>query len=213
MKTVFLSYSSQDKFFCELLRLKLQEQGITVWRDVNDLQAGADWRYSIDAGISESELIILVMSIASCASHYVTYEWASAMGKLKPILPILLEPCDRHPKIEPIQYIDFNRHDDATWHRVVNRVKEIIGEKEDAELSEKSKATPDSASLTSKEIEARDKIKAYLFEKGYRMVSYGRIREKINDDYSDEFLVDLIDKVDDFAIACLKGPKFGVKLR
>jgi hypothetical protein len=202
MEKVFLSYSHKDRFFAELLQLKLESEGVNVWRDRTSLRAGEQWRSAIDVGVSEASIIIFVASNASCESHYVTYEWASGMGKGKPVLPIIIEDCSWHPKIEPLQYLDFRQHDQSSWQQVVRRVKEMISEKEDYEQSEKSV-----------EIEARDKIKAYLNEKGYRMVSFDRIRERINSEYTDKFLKELANHVDDFAIARLKGPKIGIKLR
>jgi len=213
MEKVFLSYSQKDRFFAELLQTKLEGEGVEVWRDRSALRGGDEWRTAIDTGISEASVIIFVASIASCESHYVTYEWASGMGKGKPVLPILIEDCARHPKIEPIQYLDLRQHDEASWQQVVRRVKEIISGKEEVERSEKTESAPQKVPLTHEDAKARDKIMAYLFDKGYRMMSFSRIQEKIDEKYTDEFLRDLANRVDEFAIAYLKGPRVGIKLR
>lgn len=213
MNMIFLSYSSKDKFFCELLEAKLRAEQIEVWRDVNSLNAGEEWRNSIDSGISKSKVIVLVLSRDSCESHYVTYEWANAIGQGKAILPVLLEDCNRHPKIEPLQYIDFKNHGDATWTLLVERLKAMIAGVELDERDDQSQILSTKKSLSPNEIVARDKIKAYLLEKGFRMMSRERIREKIDTSYSDDFLDSLITNVDEFAIAHLRGPKLGIKLR
>jgi hypothetical protein len=213
MERVFLSYSHKDRFFAELLQLKLEKEDVSVWRDRSALRAGEDWRAAIDAGVGEASVIIFIASVASCDSHYVTYEWASGMGKGKPVLPVIIEDCKLHPKIDQLQYLDLRRHDESSWLQIVQRVKEIIGGKEDLEQDEKDTLPLDGATLTDAERNARDRIRAYLIEKGYRMMSFDRIREKIDQNYRDEFLKQLAVKVDEFAIAYLKGPKVGIKLR
>ncbi len=108
MSTVFLSYSTKDRFFAELASIKLEQEGIRVWRDRGQLRAGADWRQGIERGISESVAILVVLSSNSAESSYVTYEWAYALCQRKTIIPIRLNECVIHPKLETIQYLDFS---------------------------------------------------------------------------------------------------------
>jgi len=148
MSLVFLSYSKADHFFAELTRIKLEEAGISVWIDGGQLRAGNDWRHEIDQGISESFAVILALSADSAASSYVTYEWASAMGKGKPIIPIRLNECQVHPKLEAIQYLDFSVPGSLPWSVLVERVQEIEAENElpeydhIAELANDTKDSP-----------------------------------------------------------------------
>ena len=48
MKSIFLSYSSQDYVFAEMLAIKLGAENFTVWRDQGSIRAGDDWRQSIE---------------------------------------------------------------------------------------------------------------------------------------------------------------------
>lgn len=108
MTTVFLSYSTRDHYFAELADIKLADAGIKLWRDQGQLRAGGDWRAGIESGISASIAIIVALSESSATSSYVTFEWAYGLGKGKTVVPIRLENCKVHPRLEPIQYLDFS---------------------------------------------------------------------------------------------------------
>src|SRR4051794_20309169 len=93
MTTIFLSYSSKDYFFAELLDRRLSEAGITLWRDQGELRAGKDWRQGIERGISDCLAVIVALSDDSAQSSYVTFEWAYALGKGKAVIPVKLNAC------------------------------------------------------------------------------------------------------------------------
>ncbi|MEL7116174.1 MAG: toll/interleukin-1 receptor domain-containing protein [Pseudomonadota bacterium] len=226
MAQVFLSYSSKDFFFAHLLRIKLGEFDHSVWIDSGQLRAGEQWRQSIDLGITNSAAMLVALSEASVASSYVTYEWASAMGKEKPVIPILLERCTLHPKLEPIQYIDFSNRDYLPWDKLAERLDQVVTESELPEEPEPvAEAVPGAtaASASAGETEAdtdagqrfdraTNEILAYLNARGFSMVSNARIRDKISADYSDAFLQELRDrKRHVFRLAVLKGGKIGLK--
>lgn len=211
MGTVFLSYASKDRFFAELARLKLEGAGISVWVDNGRLRAGDDWRQGIDRGISEAFAVLLALSEHSNGSSYVTYEWASAMGKGKSIVPVLLEPCDLHPKLEPIQYIDFSHGGYLPWPELVDRLNEIQAQDETPQIQLAAESSARSAGSKSKEDKAAERILDYLNRRGFQMVSNERIRERIDPGFTDEF----IDKVlkqhsDTFRPARLKGKRTGL---
>lgn len=110
MANVFLSYSSEDYFFAELAEIKLSKAGISLWRDQGQLRAGNDWRQGIEKGISDSLAVLVALSTNASESSYVTYEWAYALGQRKPIIPLKLNECLIHPKLETIQYLDSQYH-------------------------------------------------------------------------------------------------------
>ena len=194
--------------FSELLEAKLTDEKIGVWRDVSSLKAGEEWRVSIDAGIRESFALVLALSPSSCSSHYVTYEWANAMGLGKPIIPVLLEESSRYPKIEPIQYIDFRNHNNSTWEQLIQRVKET---REDREVLEDERDENAMSPLTPEERKVIEEIQGYLSERGFRMMSFERIRAKINREYNNGLLEELVNKVGWFTPAKLKGRKMGLR--
>lgn len=124
MPQVFISYSSSDSIFADLLKMKLQAAGIDAWLDRGELEAGEEWRNAIDEGISSTEALILVLTPESCDSPYVTYEWGFALGRRKKVIPLLFKDSDIHPRLEVLQYIDFRDHKALPWDKLIARIPE-----------------------------------------------------------------------------------------
>lgn len=145
-------------------------------------------------------------------SAYVTYEWASAIGKTKPIVPVLLGDCQRHPRLEPIQYLDFSNTAYQPWQQLIEWIRDI---RENAEVADSEDVPPVGASdsaaekgIESGEVRAAERILAYLNRRGLQMVSYERIRSAIDASYSDAFLEKVIaTHRDTFRRAMLKGER------
>ncbi len=121
---VFISYSSIDGDFAELMKMKLESAEITVWRDAHEILAGQEWRNEIDYGLLNADLVIVLLNKNACNSSYVTYEWAFALGNGKKIIPVLLEPCAIHPRIEVVQYLDF-QNGKRPWPLLIDRIRQL----------------------------------------------------------------------------------------
>ncbi len=192
MSQVFLSYSKVDHFFAELARIKLEEAGISVWMDQGQLRAGSDWRHGIDQGISDCFAVLLAVSADSAESSYVTYEWASAIGKGKPIIPVRLNECQVHPKLEAIQYLDFSIAGHLPWSDLISRVQEVERDNEVPEYDlavERDEGAEDIPDENNPTVES---IITYLNQRGCQMVRFDRIRRRIDENLSDQRLEELI---------------------
>ncbi len=207
--TVFLSYSTKDHHFAELMTLKLGEAGIKVWRDRDNLRAGADWRQGIERGIAESSLIIVALSNNSAESSYVTFEWAYALGNGKNIIPIKLNECAIHPRLQTIQHIDFSVPGALPWASLIERIREVDSEAEveDQAIVQQKIEEPDG----DVDIHVRA-ILAYLDQRGIQVISFENVRKRVDASLSDEKLNKLIlDHPTLLRLAKLKTKKPGLK--
>jgi hypothetical protein len=175
---IFLSYSSQDYFFAEMLGIKLQEEnGFRLWRDLGSIRAGDDWRQSIESGIKESVAVVVALSANSAASAYVTYEWAYALGMSKPVIPVKLSDCKVHPRLEPTHYVDFSYPRSLPWTELITRLKEVEVEKgpEQKSVAPTAPAPPVEDDAID---EAAGAVLSYLNQKGLTRASFERLRQK-----------------------------------
>lgn len=211
-RTVFLSYSRKDSFFAELAKIKLAEAGIVLWQDLHNLKAGNDWQLGIEEGISGSIAVIVALSEHSVRSGFVTYEWAYALGQGKTVIPLKLNECSAHPKLRSRQNLDFSNPSSLQWDLLIHRINEI----EVAQEEDKQSITSDSSE---NEISVEDNkyvqaILEYLNQRGYRMISFERIRDKIDSTLTDKYIADLIRRnYAIFRFARLKGNKPGLSKR
>jgi CheY-like chemotaxis protein len=123
---VFLSYSSEDAVFAELVKMKLGAAKIEVWLDQDKLDAGEEWRNEIDLGINDAKAFVLILTPKSCKSEYVTYEWAYALGRKKNIIPLMYKKSKIHPRLSGMQYLDFTDNGKGPWDKLLNRIGDIV---------------------------------------------------------------------------------------
>ena len=191
MTTVFLSYSTKDHFFAELASIKLAEGGISLWRDQGQLRAGTDWRNGIERGISESIAVVVALSSNSSESSYVTFEWAYGLGKGKPVIPLKLNDCLIHPRLETVQHLDFSVPAALPWASLVERIKEIEADVTPEEDLKLSLEAADHALSEDLNVKA---ILAYLNQRGYQMASFERLRRRIDESLTDKQFIEIITK-------------------
>lgn len=199
--TVFLSYSNKDHFFAELVGIKLEEAGITLWRDRGMLIPGTDWRQGIESGISNCIATLVALSQSSADSAYVTYEWAYAIGKGKPVIPLKISDCNIHPRLTTIQHLDFTVASALPWQSLIDRIKEIETEDGQTQVENLKNNYDDSVKA----------ILDYLNQRGFQMMSFERIRQQIDPSFTDEKLSELISKNKTiFRSVMVKGKKKGI---
>lgn len=204
---MFLSYSTRDHHFAELASIKLGEAGISLWRDQGQLRAGSDWRHGIERGIADSIAVLVALSPTSVESPYVTFEWAYGLGRGKTVVPVRLEICNVHPRLEPIQYLDFSVPGFLPWDLLIERIREV---EVDATSQEDLERSPTSAEPPTGDTTAKA-ILAYLGHRGYRMVSYDRLQRRLDPELTFEMLDELVDANSRvFRRAVLKDGKRGL---
>ncbi|WP_191117950.1 toll/interleukin-1 receptor domain-containing protein [Vibrio campbellii] len=124
--SIFISHAHEDVDFAELLKLRLEKEGIDSWLDTERLKIGQDWREEIDLGITSSLAVIAVMTPEARKSEYVTYEWAFAWGKNVKVFPIMLKQTQLHPRLESLQYLNFTDHPNRPWDELTSSIKELM---------------------------------------------------------------------------------------
>lgn len=125
MLKVFISYSSKDSDFAELMSFRLREKGFSVWLDKGDIHPGEDWRDEIEEGLSASNVLVAILSETAVASSYVTFEWAYALGKGAKVIPVILDKSKLHPRLESLQYFDFTNPRVRPWDQLVQEMSRV----------------------------------------------------------------------------------------
>lgn len=102
MKSVFISYSQQDRSFRDALLTHLhvlQHRGlITAWHD-GELTPGAAWRDVIDDKLRDADIIIILVSADFLASRFCQeVELAAALERWERreviVVPVIVRDCD-----------------------------------------------------------------------------------------------------------------------
>lgn len=117
MPSVFLSHSSNDKFFVRKLAEKLTASNVKVWIDEAELKVGDSLVGKISGAIQQADFVAAILSHSSIQSEWVTKELHLAVtqeikGRRVKVLPILIEPCEIPGFLSDKFYADFTNPDD-----------------------------------------------------------------------------------------------------
>ena len=116
---VFLSHASEDTEWCEKLAERLRNDGVRVWFDRWELQAGDHLEVRINEGLEQSRKMVAVWS-GNYFRDRKLWTYAEAFSRLhpdplvqeRPLIPVLLEGCNIPPLLQSLLYIDFRHPDD-----------------------------------------------------------------------------------------------------
>ena len=120
MIQIFISYSRDDEDKAFALKDRLRDRGIEVFIDVAGISPGDEWRDKLQKEIDESFAVVLICTNASMSSHEVTFEWAYALGRGIPVIPIKYEAdCVLHTRLQVLQQLDFSNPRERSWDKLI----------------------------------------------------------------------------------------------
>ena len=93
--------------FIDDLTNRLEKEGFKVWLDYRTLVPGTPWKGQIDAGLNDSEVVLLVVSKASMTSKYVELEWRHFLDKKKRLILLIFEAVNLPKELEAYEWVDF----------------------------------------------------------------------------------------------------------
>jgi tetratricopeptide (TPR) repeat protein len=105
---VFISYSRTDADeIAKKLHDHLEANGFATWLDTRDIKVGENWDLAVDKAIRECWALLFVMTPNSVESPNCHDEWSRALSFKKPVIPLLIKPCEAPLRLHRLQYIDF----------------------------------------------------------------------------------------------------------
>jgi len=106
MPSVFLSYARTDLPLIErLARLLNKVPEISIWRAQDKIYGGQKWPKVLGEAIADQDVVLLAWSKNSEASHFVEFEWTTAIALKKTIIPCLLDSTPLPPSLAAINAI------------------------------------------------------------------------------------------------------------
>ncbi|MGH9831597.1 MAG: toll/interleukin-1 receptor domain-containing protein, partial [Blastocatellia bacterium] len=109
----FISYARDDMNRALGLEQALRAHGVNVWRDQDSIYGGQQWPKVIGEAIADCDAVLLLWSANSAASHFVEFEWTTALALKKTIIPCLLDEARLPPALAAINGIACRNADEA----------------------------------------------------------------------------------------------------
>ncbi len=119
-RQIFVSYTRDDEIFVKRLVEDLSQSGANVWLDIRNARPGRHWTRSIEQALSESSMMIVVLSPAALETAHVAVEWQAYLEAYRPVVPAMIRRCDPPGPLRTRRPVDFTR--DANYHRAFHEL-------------------------------------------------------------------------------------------
>lgn len=107
---VFLSYARVDGLAAAAaLRRELNDMGVTVWRDLEEMRGGRLWQAQLRQALAAADAVLVLLTPGAVVSTNVTWEWQGALFLNKRVIPLLIDPCDVPDELQKLHYHDFSQ--------------------------------------------------------------------------------------------------------
>lgn len=129
-KHVFISYSHSDKYFAKKIAEDLMKDGIEVWWDNWEINAGDSLIEKIFIeGLANSDYFLIILSKDSINSEWVKEELNTAiiqrMEGITRIIPLLKESVDIPGPLKSLKWLDMHSNYENSLHELVNTIYEV----------------------------------------------------------------------------------------
>ncbi len=131
MSKIFVSYSRHDLEIVDCIVGKIEDTGMKVWIDRDDIKAGKTWRAQIVEAIDTCDAFVLMLSSNSAASDNVRKEVDLAQDSGRTVFimrlgPVQL-PAEMRYELVGLQYIDVPKMGiDDSINQLISTLKEHL---------------------------------------------------------------------------------------
>lgn len=129
MARIYISHSHQDKELARNIADGLRESGNEIFIDSESLQAGSDWRSTLNESLKQSDVFLVLVTESSVNSQFVVSEIGAARAYVnsssneKLFIPIIFGQIDIPNVIQDIQAIFGDRN---TVDEVISKIRQAI---------------------------------------------------------------------------------------
>lgn len=133
---VFISYSTKDQKYADLINKTLQDNGLNTWIATHDLHGGESFANKITTAVHGCKAFIFVLSANSDDSPHCGNELSLAFSARKKIIPFRLHEFKLSESntyfLQQAQWIDYFKDEGSALSELVEKVQLAFDEKEES---------------------------------------------------------------------------------
>jgi hypothetical protein len=196
---VYLIYSRSDSEFVEKFSQDLQNKGIRVWLDVEQLKPGVNWVSGLESALEKARAFLYVSSKNTSYSEWASYEVTKSISfKNKPIIPIVIDDIGKKTlpfSLSQYQWADFSNKDTypKDLEKLVTVLEQYITIDEDIEVSPKISDGYVFISYSSNNSDFVNRLATWLEKQKYGYFDYHTSKRN----YHTLFFLELEEKIND----------------
>lgn len=130
VKSVFVSYSSEDRKLVNTIVQMLKEEKLTYWKAPEMIPAGSSYAREIPRAIKECEVFLIVLSRTSQKSIWVEKEIDSAISHRKTIIPFQIDDVPLNDTfrfyLNNVQMISYDMDKQAAFVELKRQLKHLL---------------------------------------------------------------------------------------
>jgi hypothetical protein len=120
---LFISYSRRQTPFVDRLVDQLEDSGYPLWLDYQSLVPAKPWYEQIESGVTEADVVLLVVSRDSLGSKHVEPEWKLALTLKKRIVLVIFEAIPLPPELQGCEWVDFRVRYSRSIRKLMNMLE------------------------------------------------------------------------------------------
>jgi hypothetical protein len=155
----FFSYSRHDKEFAQKLAKDLRAGGAAVWIDQLDIEPGQHWDTAIEQAVSDSSILLVVLSPDSIQSENVMDEVSYALEERKLVIPVLYRECKIPLRLRRVQYVDARTNYESGLSELL-RMLHVEGQGADDSAAQRAAAAEQETAQADVAARARERAEA-----------------------------------------------------
>lgn len=126
VKRIFLSYSSKDVDFATALKSRIESAGFDAWIDHEYIKGGQRWMAAIENALATCDAMVLILSPDALESVFVRAEYLAIIRQNKPLLPIIVHPCEPPFILQTIQHRNHHKDGNRAIEQILADLREIL---------------------------------------------------------------------------------------
>jgi hypothetical protein len=116
VKRVFISYSRNEREMARRISASLQEAGLKVWLDEDQLAPGANLVPAVDGALNDADYVVAILS--GSPSPFATHEIQEARASGKIVIPVLSNAIEIPDIIADLQHVDLTDYQRGISHLI-----------------------------------------------------------------------------------------------
>jgi hypothetical protein len=120
---VFLSYTRHDQVFVDKLVADLQQAGVRVWLDTEQIQPGQQWPRAIADALKNAVVLLYVSSRQSRGSIWMEKEFLAFFRTGRLVIPVIVDDAGEQAlpsELQQFQWVDFRQSYDVALNKLLS---------------------------------------------------------------------------------------------
>ncbi len=125
----FISYARRDRVFVDRLAADLQQAGIRIWRDTEQIRPGQQWEQAIEDALTSAVALLYISSEQSSGAAWMERELIWFFRTRKLVIPVIIDDAGEEAlpaEVRQYQWVDFRKSYDDGLKKLLSVFPKLV---------------------------------------------------------------------------------------